>query len=400
MITNVEEIVYPLPTTYDVIIVGARAAGASLALFLGRKGYKVLVLDKFDSPGPKACTHVIGEVDLYERMGIKDKMESLGSPNLTRMRVEFEGHAMESDIMVTSRAISLRRELFDSILLNEVRRLPNVVLLRQHQVTNTIKQNGTVIGLECKTKEGEILSFKSKIVVGADGTSSLIARDCKAASQTSISHQHSILFGYVKHLKPYPLPTMEWLWNDRDILLCNPIDNQMHCIALIFPEEEFPQPYEDLTSFFFSRIQNAKNLGTRLKTLDLLYPVKGVRKMTSFIKQSFGEGWALVGDASATLHPISGIGIDNAIICSEFLALELDQFFSGKKSFRLAMENYQCKRDERLYPQYEAMVQTLNLARSTPSDEAINTMQMLCTFPSLVKKIGMSSNNVYNLITK
>jgi glycine/D-amino acid oxidase-like deaminating enzyme len=47
-------------TDYDVLIVGARVAGASLALLLGLRGHRVLMVDRDHFPSDTLSTHFMG----------------------------------------------------------------------------------------------------------------------------------------------------------------------------------------------------------------------------------------------------------------------------------------------------------------------------------------------------
>ena len=152
---------------YDVIIVGARCAGGAAAKFIADKGYSVLLLDKTREIGSKLCTHIIGETDIYEKLGIKSEMESVGSPLLTRMRIDIEGNVMESDIAVTPRAISLRREFLDSFILSKIKTKENVTFKLSHNVKDIILENNIVVGVKTLNQQGKE-RFYSKIVIGAD----------------------------------------------------------------------------------------------------------------------------------------------------------------------------------------------------------------------------------------
>src|SRR5258707_7377422 len=67
---------------YDVIIVGARAAGAPTAMLLARRGYRVLLLDKAAFPSDTLSTHQIQlpGVARLKRWGLLAQLEAAGTP--------------------------------------------------------------------------------------------------------------------------------------------------------------------------------------------------------------------------------------------------------------------------------------------------------------------------------
>ena len=49
-------------------------------------------------------------------------------------------------------------------------------------------------------------------------------------------------------------------------------------------------------------------------------PFKGTSKLLNFYRQSFGKGWALVGDAAYHRDPLPGMGIGDAFLGAQLLA--------------------------------------------------------------------------------
>src|SRR6185437_5646087 len=84
---------------YDVIIVGARVAGASTAMLLARRGLKVLVVDRATFPIDTLSTHQVQlpGVARLARWGVLETVLAAGTP-LTR-DVRF-GHG---DAVITGR---------------------------------------------------------------------------------------------------------------------------------------------------------------------------------------------------------------------------------------------------------------------------------------------------------
>lgn len=383
---------------FDFIIVGARCAGASLATFLGKIGYSILLIDTFSYPGPTTSTHIIGDTDLYDRLGIRNDIESAGVPFLTRMRIDVEGRIFESDMYVTSRALGLRRELLDCFIFNRASNFNKVTTLLKTKVVDIIKSNNKVIGVTCLLSDGNRKDYFAKVVIGADGRNSTIANFVEAQVLKSTNNHHlGVYYSYVKNINPLSTPTVEWYWHREDIIICNPIDNELHCIAIMSKNLDFTYS-NSLEKSFLDRLMEIQTLSSRFSNLTKTNKVKGIGIRSSFIKQAFGDGWALVGDANSYLHPVSGIGIDNAISMAEILSKELHYYMQGEKSWLEAMQNYTKLRDERVMPQYNMLQSTLSLTAKKIPFEALNTANMLCSFPSLAKKVILNVNEILKFI--
>jgi 2-polyprenyl-6-methoxyphenol hydroxylase-like FAD-dependent oxidoreductase len=77
---------------YDAIVVGARCAGAPTAMLLGRKGRRVLLLDRSTFPSDlRQSTLLIHQpgVSFLERWGLLRKVRSSGAPLITRRLVDL-----------------------------------------------------------------------------------------------------------------------------------------------------------------------------------------------------------------------------------------------------------------------------------------------------------------------
>lgn len=384
---------------YDFIIVGARCAGASLAIFLGRLGYSILLTDKYSSPGPTTSTHIIGEVDIYERLGINKKMESVGAPPLTRVKVDLEGNVFESDMFVTKRALGLRREYLDHFLLEEAKQISTIDVLLESRVLDLLKRDNKVIGIRCKSKNGTISKKYAKVTVGADGRYSSVARNVNALATKKTSEKHlSVYYSYIENIQPLLIPTLEWYWHKNNVVICNPIDKNLHCVAIMASSEEKDSLKLSKPENFIEYLSQLRTLAPRLKNPHIHGRIKGIDHLTSHINHPYGDGWVLAGDASAHLHPISGVGIDNAICTAEELSIQLHDYMQGNKDWTDAMKGYTQYRDERIVPQFEASLRTLSLAAEQAPMENIEYLKMFCTFPSYLKKVAMESQQIINFI--
>lgn len=110
----------PEPAHCDILIVGARVAGASLALLLGERGHHVVLIDRNQFPSDTLSTHYLAPscVSLLEQLGILQDVETGGYRRATRSRgcvggVVFEGALTPEG----SYGLAPRRDTLNTVLI-------------------------------------------------------------------------------------------------------------------------------------------------------------------------------------------------------------------------------------------------------------------------------------------
>ena len=74
----------------DVVVVGARCAGAATAMLLADAGHDVLVVDRASFPSDTVSTHVIARTGMVQlnRWGLLDALHDSGAPRLTTVELD------------------------------------------------------------------------------------------------------------------------------------------------------------------------------------------------------------------------------------------------------------------------------------------------------------------------
>ena len=165
---------------YDAIVVGARVGGASTAMLLARAGLRVLVLDQARFPSDTLSTHQIQlpGVACLHRWGLLDQViasnapaatEAVFAPGAVRLvgrYPEFQGvHAVYSP----------RRFILDALLVDAARSA-GAEVIEGFAVDGLCSADGRVVGVRGSEKGGAAREFRARLVIGADGKHSKVAR--------------------------------------------------------------------------------------------------------------------------------------------------------------------------------------------------------------------------------
>src|SRR3954468_2350551 len=84
----------------DVVVVGARCAGAATAMLLAREGVDVVVLDRADFPSDTLSTHAIARGGMVQlaRWGLLDEVVASGAPPIRTVTFHLPGEELIKDV--------------------------------------------------------------------------------------------------------------------------------------------------------------------------------------------------------------------------------------------------------------------------------------------------------------
>src|SRR5262245_26622540 len=170
---------------YDAIIVGARCAGAPTAMLLARKGYRVLVVDKATFPSDTLSTHIIWPhgAEIMDRWGLLDRLARTGCPPIARNLIFDVGpFALRGAVTGTNDGrggLCPRRTVLDKLLVDAA--VDAGAELREAFTVESLVWDGDdVAGIKGHSRAGGTVEARARVVIGADGVHSMVARAVRA----------------------------------------------------------------------------------------------------------------------------------------------------------------------------------------------------------------------------
>ena len=357
---------------HDVAVVGARAGGAATAMLLARMGHDVVMLDRATFPSDTLSTHSIARSGVVQlrRWGLLDDVLASGAPAIRQ--VTFHTADGPDTRPVKERAgvdllVAPRRHVLDTIVARAAVDA-GATLLAGTTVTGLRRDvTGRVVGLDARDAGGRAVEVDARVVVGADGLHSPVARWVGApvvdARPTDSAAHYAYFAGPA-------WPGIEFFPGERALSGIFPTHGGEACIWVCVPAGVSLAARRDApdTATWFETLLGrvAPALAERLVPARRTSPVRGSVRLPNQVRQAWGQGWALVGDALYHRDPITGHGISDAYRDADLLATALDESLWSGRPLAAALDDYRRQADD---ARREIFAITSALAAYPPQDE-------------------------------
>lgn len=356
---------------YDVIIVGTRVAGAATAMLLARRGLKVLAVDRATFPSDTLSTHQVQVPGCaaLARWGLLGQVLAAGTPPTRTVRFDQGCAAFSTAFSARLREFegvdlmcSPRRLLLDTILVDAARQAG--AELRDSFIVEELTRGaaGNVTGLRGRTKGGPLVTEHARLVVGADGRHSLVARLTGAASYRAKPSQS---MGCYTYWSGVPAPAGGELYGRPGLAAgAWPTNDGLLMTYLAWPAARFAEFRRDVEGNFLRSLDQT-GLGERIRSGQRAERFRTAPDLPAWFRKPYGPGWALVGDAGLLMDPITGQGISDAFRDAELLAAAIAAGLDapapatgqaparGQDRLTAALAAYQRGRDRAVRPMYD-----------------------------------------------
>ncbi|MGE5123053.1 MAG: NAD(P)/FAD-dependent oxidoreductase [Acidobacteriaceae bacterium] len=330
---------------FDVIIVGARVAGSTLATFLGQQGHRVLLLEKTHFPSDTLSTHFFRDhaLTVFERIGVLDLVKS-AAPPLTTIWNSIDGQVISEPVRSTDGQINyfmcVRRITLDWILAQRVSRELAVEFHQGAQFKDLIWQDGRVTGVHW-SERGGTSEARARVIVGADGFYSALAKILQPDYESQFPVRRCMYYTYFQGIEPLSVASFaEHHFMGDSLTYVFPTDAGLTLVAISLPISEFVSFKREPLLRLRTHIESLPLLAPRLRHAEITADVKGAGNIPCYQRMPSGPGWVLVGDAHQVLDPWSGMGIDHATTHASMLADSLHRFLIGEATWETLMGDY------------------------------------------------------------
>jgi flavin-dependent dehydrogenase len=348
-----------MSSTYDAIVVGARCAGSPTAMLLAEKGYRVLLVDKarFPSNMPMS-THVVQAPALarLQRWRLLDKVVASGCPAIETYEFDFGPFVIEGSpkpLNGIGHAYAPRRFVLDDILVKAAV-AAGAELQENFHVDELLHEDGRVVGIAGHTRRGSRLQERARIVIGADGMNSIVARAVKAPKYNTKPRLQGAVFSYWSGVLAQKFEVHIGAYR---VAFALPTNDGLTLVASGWPARDLPAARQSLEASYLSTMREVSP--------DLYERTLAGRREEGFIvgatsnyfRKPYGPGWALAGDAGYLKDPVTASGITDAFRDAELLTEALDAGLSGQQDLETALAAFEARRNEQSAAMYEFTTQ-------------------------------------------
>lgn len=355
-----------MPTPYDAIIVGARCAGSPTAMLLARKGYRVLVVDRATFPSDTVSTHVVQPLGVaaLARWGLLGRLTATGCPPIHTYAFDFGPVTISGSPGTAESPVAYcpRRLILDKLLVDAAAEA-GAEIREGFTVEKVLIEEGCVVGISGRSRDGKSVTERARVVVGADGLHSLVADVVHAERY---HEKPPLLAAYYSYWSGLPVDgRFEIFVRPERGFGVAPTHDGLTLIVGGWPYSEFAANKDDVEGHFMKALALAPALLER---------VHGARRearfagavLPNYFRKPYGPGWVLIGDAGYVKDSITAQGISDSFRDAEHAVVALDASLTGARPFDEVMAEYQRARDEHALGMYEFTCQLATLAPPPP----------------------------------
>lgn len=305
----------------DVIIVGAGPAGSICASYLAKAGVDVLLLEKDILPRDKTCGDMQceGVVSHLGRLGVIDALDAM-STCIRHIKLISGGN----ETLLPFECYCAPRYELDKLLADTAVKY-GAELRQGCRVTDVLTEQGFVTGVKIRYR-GEEAELRSKLVIGADGAYSVVAKALGIMEEGSygmwlgerayfkgIKLDRALakgqydaygVFAFDDSLKPGYFWIMPVGRNGVKSGMCN--------VGMLLQNRDAYKG-ADLQERFFKWINGSAKISVMFENAERISPWSGgrINDITQGIRKA-GNGFMLIGDAAAFVIPLSNDGLSHA----------------------------------------------------------------------------------------
>jgi 2-polyprenyl-6-methoxyphenol hydroxylase-like FAD-dependent oxidoreductase len=341
---------HPDRIRYDVVVVGARAAGAATAMLLARDGLRVLVVDRSRYGADTLSTHALmrGGVLQLQRWGVLDRVVATGTPAIRRTSFHFADEEIVISIKPSHGVDALyapRRTVLDPILVDGA--LEAGAEVRYGVAVTDVRRDGhgRVIGIEGRDGAGRSVVVDAGIVIGADGLRSTVADRVGAPIEHGGTAGGAVVYGYWSGMES---DGYDWAFRSGLAGGLIPTNDGLACVFASGPAARIGRGGQKVLEDVLGRA--APGLAARVAAGRAPRGVRTFAGVTGYLRRAWGPGWALVGDAGSWKDPISAHGLTDALRDAELLARAVVSGGGDEAAEGEALAGYQAVRDRLSLP--------------------------------------------------
>lgn len=300
---------------FDILIVGAGPAGTACALALKDAGLRVALIDKSTFPRDKICGDAIPAPAIRALHALDPNYVAglgklSGNSKISHSRV-VAPNGIEASFDWKLEAYNIPRLDFDNYLLDLVEKNTNTHIFCGLRIDDVTRRDNCVV-----LTSGD-RHFKGKLVVACDGPHSIIAKKL-AGFALDRNHFCGAVRIYFRDIDESDATRNEFFFSRKMMpgyFWLFPVAGNRYNVGFGMLSKTISKRKINLEKALFEVIDEFPELKRRFAKAQTVSKPQGMGLPigTRRLRLS-GDCFLLCGDAASLIDPISGAGIDNAVI--------------------------------------------------------------------------------------
>ncbi|MEC8556208.1 MAG: NAD(P)/FAD-dependent oxidoreductase [Planctomycetota bacterium] len=315
--------------SYDVIVIGGGPAGCTAASLVTEGGQSTLLLERESVPRFHVGESLMPECYWpLQRLGMVDRMKS--SKFTKKKSVQFVGasgrtsapfYFEQNDPRENSTTWQVERADFDKMLWDRASELGADCHDETRVLDILLDDDERCSGVKVRTKDGEVKTIESKVVMDGSGQSSLIAN--KLGLREDIpSLKKAAIWSYYKNAKrdegdnagaTIVMHTTEkdsWFWYI-------PLSDDVTSIGCVGDNDYMLKQGMKSEERYNVELERCPGLQSRLEGAERCDKVHVAKEYSYWTHRHAGDGWVLIGDAFGFIDPLYSSGVYFALVMGE-----------------------------------------------------------------------------------
>ena len=370
----------------DVVVVGARCAGAPLAMLLARAGRRVTLVDRDTFPSDTLSTHFLwprGAAWLQD-WGVLERLWARGCVPIRQISFDVGDVALKGNgtpVGPVVESLCPRRTVLDTVLV-EAAVEAGAELVDDYVVDDVAWSEGRAVGVVGHDRRSRTAStIRAHAVVGADGLRSTVAARVGASTYRYSPPSTCVYYAYWSGVSS---AAAGFYARPGQLVLVWPTNDRLTCVYVARPVDEYARVRADVGAAFGEALRRVPEVDELLASGRRETRFTGTRTLPFLYRESAGPGWALVGDAWHYQDPCTGTGITDAFRSADLLARALSSDDEpGRLTARFA--GCQAARDAETAAGFELSLKTARLA--PPSAQMAELYRAAASDPALSERV-------------
>jgi flavin-dependent dehydrogenase len=331
-------------------------------------GYRTLLVDRTTFPSDIISTHLIWQTGTahLKRWGLLERVAASNCPLISKVILDFGDFALRGLAPAANgvtECYAPRRKVLDKFLVDAA--VDAGAELRDgFTVEEVVKENDRAVGIRGHWQGRSTVIEKCRVVIGADGTHSVVAR---SVGSSVFNARPALTCWYYSYWSGVQVDGAQLYSRPNRAMGGPPTNDGLTLVAVGWTNREFHQFRSDIEGNFLRTLELAPDYAERVRSGKREERFVGTADLPNFFRKRHGPGWVLAGDAAYHKDPITARGISDAFRDAELLSEAVDAGLSGRKTLEHSLDEYEQRRNAEVSQMYDFTCEFAALA--PPPDE-------------------------------